>query len=203
VQPTNFDLVRFADAIVVATALDEYSARRETDVRFRVDEVLKGPAPNSFWVRDAGLGEPPPSDPGMLAEPNPQAGDGGCIRYIFAKERSYVVFLARLNDGTWVELEFPFTRVNEDYFGKDSLWVRTINDYLAVQELPEGLPQHRALEALLKARQVEPTPEAKTEAADIRHALRALSVRGWKPWRSAFGPCEGHPYPFCDPKKRK
>ena len=53
------------------------------------------------------------------------SGKGGCIRRLFTKGHAYVVFLAKGSDGVWEEQEWPFTRVNEDYFGERSLWTQT------------------------------------------------------------------------------
>jgi len=196
-QPTNFDLVGIADAIVVARATNQHIAQSkgyswETAVRFAVDGVLKGPAPRDFdadmtaFADQTPLKTVPPSDPKELALPNPEVWEGGCIRRLFTKDAAYVVFLSKDRDGVWGELEWPFTRVNEDYFGERSLWIRTIHDYLAIQAEPEGWPQHQALERLRKDRQAEATPEAKAEAEDIRRALRALSARGWRRWRRPY-----------------
>lgn len=195
IQPTNFDLVRNADAIVIATATDQHASRNNDNdnaVHFRVDGALKGPALRDFDAELSSFADRtfwktvPPSNPNDLATANPQAYEGGCIRRLFTERHAYVVFLSKDHDGVWWELDWPFTRVNEDYFGERSLWVRTIRDYLAVQALPEGWPQHRALERLLRARQAEATPEGKAEAEDIRRGLRALSARGWRRWRRPY-----------------
>lgn len=200
-QPTNFDLVQMADAIVVARATDQRISRiKEKEfpivgndaVHFSINGVLKGPAPHEFDADGAVFANRtpwktvPPSDPKELMAANAQAYEGACIRLLFTKGQSYVVFLSKRRDDVWDELHWPFTRVNEDYFGERSLWIRTIRDYLAVQALPEGWPQHRALERLLKARQAEATPDGKAEAEDIRRALRALSARGWRRWRRPY-----------------
>jgi hypothetical protein len=192
-QPTNFDLVRDADAIVIATAADQRALRnKDYAVHFRVDGALKGPAPREFDADFTSFADRswwktvPPSNPNELATANTQAYEGGCIRRLFTERHAYVVFLSKGRDGVWRELDWPFTRVNEDYFGERSLWIRTIRDYLAVQSLPEGWPQHQALERLLRARQAEATPEGKAEAEDVRRALRALSARAWRRWRRPY-----------------
>jgi len=197
-QPTNFDLVQMADAIVIARATDQRLSRiKEKEfpivgndaVHFSVDGVLKGPSPREFDADGAMFADRtpwktvPPSDPKELMAANMQAYEGACIRLLFTKGQTYVVFLSKRRDGVWDELNWPFTRVNEDYFGERSLWVRTIRDYLAVQAMPEGWPQRGALERLLRTRQTEATPDGKAATEDIRHALRALSARGWRRWR--------------------
>jgi hypothetical protein len=182
-KPTNFEMVKLADAIVVATALEAindgeaYGGRR---VRFKVDEVLKGPAPEAFFAKETMLGSPPRSDPQDLVMPNAQSGDGGCIRGIFSKGAKYVIFLSKDSNGTWDQDHWIFGRVNEDYFGPDSLWVRTIRDYLTIQQNPDEMAQLDALDVLMRARRVDrTTPGARAEADDILLELQAPSP--WKP----------------------
>lgn len=43
---------------------------------------------------------------------------------------------------------YPFARVNEDFTGEDSLWVRTIRRYLDIQTEPDGMVQLQGLASL-------------------------------------------------------
>src|SRR5689334_8445429 len=76
-QPSNFEIVQDADAIVVATAMREISGQQPM-VEFRVDQVVKGPAIAKFTNRFARIGQTQPSDPNVLDQANPEAYFGSC-----------------------------------------------------------------------------------------------------------------------------
>jgi len=174
VRPTNFELVQMADAIVVASALAPTAGDQRRRVRFRTHESIKGHGPSEFSISGQ-LGKPVPSDPGELTEPNPEAYAGPCIRWTFAKGKSYVIFLKRDDDGQFSQLGYPFTRPSEDYFGPASLWVRTIKTYLDVQQRFPAMEQLAELERLMMSARSSPKPDDRKFANDIADHLQSRS----------------------------
>jgi hypothetical protein len=178
-QPTNYELVGMADAIVVATATSgtPYESDTDTDpsVGFRVDSALKGNPPKDFRTEWARVGKPLASDPVDLAQTNEEWRSGLCIRSLFALNGKYVVFLS-MRDGNIGQMGgLVGARINEDYFGENSLWVRVIQAYLKVQSLKTKAEQISALEALLGEQRALPqTVETEAFANDITVAINAL-----------------------------
>lgn len=142
----NYDLVAHADAIVVAEAVANVSAEEWSGVRFRAVQALKG-RPPLWFTAGAGLGHPPFSDPNGLAEANPEALQGACQRYTYRRGGLYVMFLRR-EEGEWREIDYPYARANEDYFGPESVWVRAIRTYVSIQARYDGEEEVRALQRL-------------------------------------------------------
>jgi hypothetical protein len=173
VRPSNFELVQLADLIVVATAQD--AGRGGQGVSFRVARTLKGEAPTNFEIHHLILGNARRSDPRQIAEPNEEAYMGPCTRMTLAKGRSYVMFLKRTEDGSLLQLGYPFTRVNEDYAGPNALWTRTIETYVDLQQRFDAMEQLNQLESLMKSKAAEHARESKLLAADILDHLRSRS----------------------------
>jgi len=174
VRPTNFELVQMADAIVVASTLAPTAGDQQDQVRFRTLESIKGHGPSEFYVSGQ-LGKPMPSDPRELAEPNPDAYAGPCIRSTFAKSKAYVIFLKQDDDSQFSQLGYPFTRPNEDYFGPASLWVRTIKAYLDVQQRLPAMEQLAELERLMMSARSSAKPDDRKFANDIVNHLQSRS----------------------------
>lgn len=181
VRPTNFELVQLADAIVVATPLKESKGQTYgNEVTFRVDKVMKGPAPKSLLHQWAYLGEAFPSDPNDISGSHPEGHAGPCNRTMFAKGKQYVLFLSKDKKGTYMQLGHAFSRVNEDYLGEESLWVGVIRAYLEIQQKYAPMQQLDVLDAMLQEKLKGPrTQTTLAEAQDILDHLRSRSP--WKP----------------------
>ena len=180
VRPTNFELVQITDAIVVATAMRAIKSEPVGAVEFRVDKTLKGPAPKTFTGAFAYLGKPRLGDPNDIGMSHPEGHAGACNRTTFAKGKQYVMFLNKGDKGEFHAGGPAFSRVNEDYFGDDSLWVRTIRTYLDIQRMYGPMEQLAVLEALLQEKlKGQKTPTREAEARDILDHLRSRSP--WKP----------------------
>jgi hypothetical protein len=176
VRPTNFELVQLADAIVVATAIgEEEEGDTDSIVHFRVSTVLKGSPRKDLNILGAGLGKPLRSDPDDLSDPNREAYQGPCIRRTFAKGKAYVLFLARDEAGTHHQLGYPFTRVNEDHFGPDSLWMQTITSYLDIQNRFSGMKQLAELERVMQQKAAMSSQTSYRQAMDILDHLKSRS----------------------------
>lgn len=179
--PTNFELVQMAEAIVVATAKGEVPYNSDTgveaEVSFQVNHAFKGKPPERFQTQ-AGLGEPVASDPVDLSATNDEWRSGGCIRQLFALNGQYVVFMSRFEGRLGQMGGLIGARINEDYFGENSLWVRVIRTYIEVQSLKTKREQIAALEGLLaEQRALAQTVETQAFAKDITIALAVLRQR--------------------------
>lgn len=176
VRPSNFELVQIADAIVVATP---EVAVGEDVVRFRVERTVKGAPPARFEVSMAAIGRTMPSSDD-LSTSNPEGYAGPCNRMTFGRGGRYLFFLGRAADGSWDQLGFPFSRINEDYRGENAVWMRTVRRYLALQQRLEPMAQLDALRAALaRGRDDEGLVLNAAERADIADHLASLSQ--WKP----------------------
>jgi hypothetical protein len=187
VIPTNFELVQMADAIVIATAIDDAVDANDKDpqtrdVRFRVDKALKGSPPRVFKYSWSRLGQTRPSDPRILDASHPEAHAGMCNRTTFSQRGRYVLFLKQSDEGKWERLSYAFARDSEDYSGDDSLWVTTIKSYLDIQNRLGPMEQFDGLERLMATKMAE-KPSLRRDAVidDIRNHLRSRSP--YKPTR--------------------
>lgn len=175
VKPTNYELVQLTEGIVIATA--ESSFRNFSDgVVFKVDKSLKGNVPQKLTLKRAVLGHPSPSNSNDISEPHSDAYAGSCNRMSFKEGHQYVLFLNRTEDGEFYNSGYPFSRINEDYFGENSLWLTTIKYYLQIQNTYSPMKQLDALKAkydeLLSG---EITTNDKKLAADIVDHLSSRS----------------------------
>lgn len=177
VRPSNFELVQIADAIVVATA--ESASGREA-VNFRIDQAVKGATPQRLAIGWATIGTTTPSDLNDLSGSNPEGGMGGCNRMTFARGGRYLLFLAREPDGRWRQLAYPFSRINEDYRGEDTIWMRTVRRYVALQQRLAPMAQIEALAAMQASGR---TPDGQTLAPSERTDIadHFSSISEWKP----------------------
>jgi hypothetical protein len=177
--PSNYELVELADAIVIATPVAQgptgEAGPRPRPLTFRTTGVLKGPALDTVTVSGT-IGEPFRSDPKILSEANKEASYGGCVRTTFAVGEPYVLFLGKLKDGGYGPLQFPFARVNEDYLGGDSLWVKTIRTYVRIQRDHGRMEALDALADLLRQTLAAPkSAERDALARDIADHLASPS----------------------------
>jgi hypothetical protein len=177
IRPSNFELVQIADAIVVVSA---EAAAGEDRVRFRVEQTVKGAPPAQLTLGSAVIGTPPPSDLTNLATSNPEGYQGPCNRMSFVSGARYLLFLAHGANGTWRQVAFPFSRINEDYRGEGTIWMRTVRRYAALQQRLAPMAQ---LDALAGMQASGRTPDgqvlAPSERTDIADHLSSISQ--WKP----------------------
>lgn len=187
VRSSTYEMVERADAVVVATAVDQVSVDGEdhsSTVSFSVDFALKGQPPSNFVNEWAYLGQPTRSDPNTISEAHPEAFMGPCSRMSFEKGRSYVIFLehdARGPGTGWAMVHHIFWRDAEDYHGPDSLWVEVLNFYIGVEAAePDRMKAIDLLAGhLTRLERPGATSRERALAADIRDHLSSLSP--WKP----------------------
>jgi hypothetical protein len=95
----------------------------------------------------------------------------------YQKGNKYVLLLRRthLNGVEKLGLlSYPFSRISEDYAGEDSLWIRTIRRYVALQGRLQPMEQLDDLAATLKGLDVA-KPEERALANDIADHLMSRS----------------------------
>lgn len=144
VGTTNFELVRNADAIVVAEAVSASQTEDAGTVEYRVLEVIKGDPPDRVHNDFAYFGTPVPSRPMTFIGANPDSA--GCVRTAFEPGGKYVLFLKAESDQRYVVRRDTHARIAEDYDGPDSYWVRAIRYYMSTQDGRDQIEQLAFLE---------------------------------------------------------
>ncbi len=147
-RPSNYELVKLADSIVVARAskFDNKPGEIGT-VTFQILEVLKGNF-NGLYLDingyDGFLGD---SKSGDFSEPRPGALAGSCIAMDYRRGTLYLLFLKKSGEGdsaTWAMLSEPFSRVNEE-INLASPWLETVRQYVHIGNLRDYEKEKKAL----------------------------------------------------------
>jgi len=129
-MPSHFELVKEADAILLAEAVDFFPARQDGElrdvVRFKVIRVLKGALCPRFVDVAGFLDFMGRTEEGDLYSVRRGALAGSCIAYDYRLGKNYVLF------GTPYETMFavsgpPFSRVNEEVDGPESPWTQAVS----------------------------------------------------------------------------
>ena len=166
-QPTNYEIVRLAEAIVIGRASEfrtlpsPYGER--SGVRFQVVEVIKGPFPENRLDLEGDNRFLGTSDPADFKLARPGADSGGCQAYDYRLGELYVLLLQKLPSevakaiGTgWAILPFSFVRANEEVARVDAPWAEAVRRYADVRS-PFGSPEERsALLELQRLARAEP-----------------------------------------------
>jgi HEAT repeat protein len=168
-QPSNFELVRDTEAIVLAKASGV--VREDGRVRrfvFDVLQVLKGPVVDKTLTLDGTDAWRGASDPADFSTCRPGAGTGGCIALDYKLDSQFLLFLIR--DGkTWDVRMVPFARVNEEVSGPEAPWVEGVRRYLKISAL-DGVDARKAALRVTAAEKEKAVPGL---ASDIdRHFLQ-------------------------------
>jgi hypothetical protein len=170
VRPTNFELVRLADAIIVATPI---ALVGHNVIRFRVEQVVKGTPPGEVVLGWLSMAPGTPSNLDDLSRAHPDAYRGACRRGRFAPGERYLLFIGgRGGEDSWYLLEQPFSRVSEDYRGEDTAWQRTVRRYVTLQRDLAPAAQREALRAMATSgRAADGSALTDPELADARDQL--------------------------------
>lgn len=145
--PTNYELVRAADAIVLAHA-EPLPGSRER-LRFVVDETLAGSFPEKTLTLPAYGDFAGASEPDDFARARPGAYSGGCIAADYRLGGSYVLLLADGPAG-WDLERVAFARVNEEVPSAHAPWVEAVRAYAAIARLGDYEREKAALRALAR-----------------------------------------------------
>jgi hypothetical protein len=150
-------------------------------VEFRVQGAVKGSPPRQLRIDDTQIGTIRPSDLVDLSQSHHESGNGMCNRYTFERGGRYLLFLDRAEDGSWGQLGYAYSRINEDYAGENNPWMRAVRRYLRLQDTLGPMEQLAALRQMLETgRDLNGRSRlGRTERADI--AAHLGSVSPWKP----------------------
>lgn len=137
--PTNFEIVRRADLIVLARVASGPPEVRDLGpddwVVLETVRVLKGTAP-AEPLRIAGAlgwnGHAIPSLPTPLGPSHFSAGLGACIRMFYPQGGLLIAMFEQTPEG-YRQIASPWARAVEDVEGPDGIWVRAVEDYVAAQ----------------------------------------------------------------------
>lgn len=134
--PSNLDLVKLADAVVLARA---EVAVGECTTRFRVVERVKGDGPETLDLGGCSRG----ADAAILPDDHEasfrgaRGSDGSCVRMSYEVGTEYLLLLERRDDA-WGVLNFPFSRVNEPVSGRASPWYRAVVAYARIASIHDA-----------------------------------------------------------------
>lgn len=183
IRPSNFELVQDADVIVVATPINERGVPADPykNVSFRTLQTIKGEVPETFEVGQLMLGRTRPSDPNQIMFSHPQGDMGSCNRTTLARGKSYVLFLARDRAGKLEIYGAPFSRVNEDFSGPDSMWMKTIRIYVDLQQRLKPMAQLDELSAMRAKLPTQPRRKTFQDALANDIDMHFASISPWKP----------------------
>jgi hypothetical protein len=177
--PTNYELVRGAEAIVLARSVRSAPSPKYPGfalLTFEIEEVVAGDFHATSLTIDGADLEPfagrTPEDDFSAARPSAAA----CQAEDYRLDRRYLLFL-RLSRREWGISGPGFSRVNEEVDGPDSPWVQTVRLYRSVAALRNydrervALRQLRAKAAAAK----EPSAASRALIADIDRHFRTPS----------------------------
>jgi len=179
-NPTNYEMVREAQVIVLARAVararsaDEERHPWGTTIRFEVEEVLKGDFRPSSVTLDGSLQFAGRGSEDDFSQARPGAYAGSCLAYDYRLNHSYVLFLGwnDLND-EWSVTGMAFSRANEEV-DPDSPWLKTVRHYLRVAALRDYDKEKAALRELRSEAAAGTQPRALV--ADIDRHFQTPSV---------------------------
>lgn len=178
--PSNFELVKKADLIVLARvasgpAMEALTAEvwDKPLVTIETVRVLKGELPEEplalmGYVSVEGQAAMPHPTPLHVAHPSTMAG--ACSRQIYPVGALLVAIFQRTEQG-WRQERSPFARSVEDVEGENGTWVRAVASYAEIAALPDGTARRAALEAEAKRLlMLTDDPAAPPIAADMLEA---------------------------------
>lgn len=189
--PTNFELVKSADAIVLATvvgsrgnpfddpqilakpALSIKGSTTSDDLQFRgflSSVVFKL---NGKYLRNTARR----SLPYDIYRAHPNSFGGSCNRYIFEVGMKLVLFLERTPEGPRV-IMWPYSRSLEDVQSDNALWVEAVKLYVVFANLPAHVQRPAMLRAVTFLREMPHNAEAVLLADDIDRQLLGCKPPG-------------------------
>jgi hypothetical protein len=183
--PTNFELVRRAELIVLARVVsgpDAMSTSGQDDwVTLETVRVLKGRAPAEplrvagtlAWDGTAMVSMPTPLGPSHFS-----AGLGACIRLFYPRGGLLVAMFERTPEGLR-QIANAWSRAVEDVEAPDGIWVRAVEAYVAAQQGVADSGLRVAAEARLATLRAEADDlPAQAIAEDLQHYLDATAPGG-------------------------
>lgn len=187
--PTNYELVKQADAIVLAevTLLKVEGTRNGISYgtfTFKVIERIKGKFDRESVTAEGDTDLRPWGDPHDFSYRKPDHGP--CNATDYEQGSKYVLFLEKW-EGRWLVLGPPFTRINVLVDGPDAPWTQAVRQYARVAALGDYEQEKAALRELhTRAERDEPDcPRAL--AADIdRHFSKPTWAKSFNDLKTLF-----------------
>jgi hypothetical protein len=130
-RPSNYDLVKEADSIVLAEAV---SFNSKTGFIFNILEVIKGDFTENFLIVDGGPDYLGRTDENDFSNVRRGAGTGACNAYDYRVAKKFLLFVNKTKSG-WVVSGPPFSRINEEVDDVDSPWVVAVRHYVRISSL--------------------------------------------------------------------
>lgn len=148
---SNFELIETSDAIVIGRAIRSERHGSDPDaIIFEVEEILKGEPPSEVADEFGVFGKPTPSEPNSITRANAEAFMGSCNRRVYKRGDKYVLMLRNEAGRRFVVSGDAFSRINEDDFGPNSFWRRSIIRYISIQRNPDRMAQIDELRAIIQ-----------------------------------------------------
>ena len=170
VRPTNYELVKEADAIVLANAI---SFERKGEIRrgksygifkFKVLDRFKGDFKDEFISVEGDNDLRPWGDPSDFSFTK---GDHGpCNPTDYELKGNYVLFLGNWK-GVWSVSGAPFTRVNVLVEGTNAPWTKAVRQYARISKLNDYENEKAALRELRSRAQANDADCPKALIQDI------------------------------------
>lgn len=139
-RPSNYDLVKETDVILLAEAISFDKAAEANErhsfpkLTFKILEVIKGTFTQDFLVHfgvDTYLGK---SDEDDFSAVRPGADTGACNAYDYQIGKKFLLFVKR-NKAAWDITGAAFSRINEEVGSSDSPWVIAVRHYARIGSL--------------------------------------------------------------------
>ncbi|MEI9851585.1 MAG: hypothetical protein WDN24_12905 [Sphingomonas sp.] len=175
--PTNFELVEAADVIVLARVeeLKKNDPARLTHVALKPGRTLKGTPPGAaIAVPGTSTGTPEVTP---LDKANKSVGWGSCARSTYTRGTLVIAMFEQAPDGLH-PLSFPFARTIEDVDSRIGLWVRAVEVYVKLAQVPAG-QRRAAIEAEVKRLDydLDDRTASLAIAKDLRAYLKAVPAK--------------------------
>ena len=185
--PTNFELVGKAELIVlgriVGTEKSEGTEPFGDVVLIEPIRVLKGRAPSGrlkLFGETSWNGQPIPSMPSVLASSHFSAGLGACVR-IFYPTEGLVLAMFETGQTGLMQVRDPWARAVEDVEAEDGIWVRAVEEYLAIQQAAAGGDLRAAVETRRRQLLGQRDVAAQAMADDLGDHLRRSDEQAGAP----------------------
>jgi hypothetical protein len=181
--PSNFELVRRAELIVLARVVSGSATIEGRDARVLLEpvRVLKGALPAEPLSVSGALtfgDRPMESMPTPLGPSHFSAGLGACVRLFYPRGGLVVALFERRPEGLQT-IWAAWGRTAEDVEAPDGIWVRAVETYVAAQQGVADSGLRAAAEARLAALRAQAgNLAAQAIADDLQHYLDATAPGG-------------------------
>ena len=159
IPPTNFELVKTSDAILLCQAKKNYAFEREKGdkesfIEFSIKEILKDIKSVFNNKKNISLegytneyyGKGKKYD---FSKARPGAYTGGCIAHDYALEKYYLLFFYS-NKKIYHIRSTTFCRVNEEVDEKNDPWVYAVMEYIRISKIDGLNKQHQEMKKIIK-----------------------------------------------------